>query len=208
MKGGFMDLIKIGKFIQELRKTKKLTQVQLAQRLGVSEKTISKWECGNGFPDTSLMLPLCKELDITANELLSGRLLSSEDYQSSAEENILLLKDNLEKSNKHLLTLEWVLGGISLIFLLSMACIVSYAPLATHWRIILLVIGFFQLVVAVIFGIKIETEAGFYECGHCHHRYIPKYSQVLWAMHFGSTRYMKCPKCHKRSWHRKKINKD
>ena len=73
-----MDLGIIGKFIQERRKAKKLTQVQLSEILEVSEKTISKWESGRGFPDTTLILPLCKVLDITANELLSGKLLPTD----------------------------------------------------------------------------------------------------------------------------------
>ena len=67
-----MDLLKTGKFIADRRKQKKLTQAELANIIGISEKTVSKWECGNGFPDTSLMLPLCEALDISANGLLSG----------------------------------------------------------------------------------------------------------------------------------------
>ena len=74
-----MDLIVTGKFIKEQRKAKGLTQLQLAEKIGVSEKTISKWECGNGFPDTTLMLPLCSALGISANELLSGKILSTDE---------------------------------------------------------------------------------------------------------------------------------
>lgn len=93
-----MDLIKIGKFIQEQRRAKNLTQVQLAQKIGVSEKTISKWECGNGFPDATLMLPLCKELNITSNELLSGKLLGGDkEYREQAEINLLNFKKVQEK---------------------------------------------------------------------------------------------------------------
>ena len=89
-----MDLAKTGKFIQERRRLKNLTQVQLAVKIGVSEKTISKWECGNGFPDTTLMIPLCKELEITANELLSGKLLPNEnEYKEIAEKNLLILNN-------------------------------------------------------------------------------------------------------------------
>ena len=75
-----MDLMQIGKFIAERRKFKKLTQSELAKKMNISEKTVSKWECGYGFPDTSLILPLCNALDITANELLSGKLLSEGSY--------------------------------------------------------------------------------------------------------------------------------
>jgi len=86
-----MDLKIIGKFIQEQRKSKNLTQVQLSQIIGVSEKTISKWECGNGFPDTTLILPLCKALDISANELLSGKRLETNNYKDHAEDNLITL---------------------------------------------------------------------------------------------------------------------
>ena len=71
-----MDQIIIGKFIASERKRKGYTQRQLADLLQISDKTISKWERGNGFPEVSLLLPLCRELDITVNELLSGERLS------------------------------------------------------------------------------------------------------------------------------------
>ena len=83
---------KIGKFILELRKQKGMTQKELAEKVGVSDKTISKWECGNGFPDATLMLPLCNALGITANELLSGkRLKTDKEYKVDAEKNIVAL---------------------------------------------------------------------------------------------------------------------
>ena len=108
-----MDLVKIGKFIQECRKAKNLTQVQLALKIGVSEKTISKWECGNGFPDATLMLPLSKELGITTNELLSGKILSSDkEYKNLAETNLINLKQTQEKTSKFLLTLELLCQGL------------------------------------------------------------------------------------------------
>ena len=88
-----MDQIIIGKFIASERKRKGYTQRQLADLLQISDKTISKWERGNGFPEVSLLLPLCRELDITVNELLSGERVSEEDYQKDyqqkAEENMV-----------------------------------------------------------------------------------------------------------------------
>ena len=93
-----MDLKQTGSFIQELRKEKKLTQVQLALKLNVSEKTISKWECGKGFPDTSLILPLCTELGISANELLSAKKLPTEkEYKETAEKTIAQIKKEQEE---------------------------------------------------------------------------------------------------------------
>ena len=95
-----MDLIKIGKFIQQQRKEKNLTQVQLAQKIGVSEKTISKWECGNGFPDTTLMLPLCSALSISANELLSGKLINENDEYKKLIDGSLECKDYIYQISK------------------------------------------------------------------------------------------------------------
>ena len=204
-----MDLAKIGKFIQERRKAKNLTQVQLALKIGVSEKTISKWECGNGFPDATLMLPLCEVLEISANELLSGKLLkTAEEYKKEADENLINLKKEQEKTSKFLLNLEWVIGVFSVVILLTFAMIASYVDMPDYLRIILIVVGLLFCIVGVGFSIIIEKDAGFYECQHCHHKYIPTYKQVLWSAHFGRTRKMKCPKCNKKSWQRKTINKD
>ena len=86
-----MDQIKIGKFIAETRKAQSMTQKQLADVLSISDKTISKWECGKGLPEVSLMLPLCDVLHITVNDLLSGAKISQTDYQKKAEENLSLI---------------------------------------------------------------------------------------------------------------------
>ena len=84
-----MDQVRIGRFIAEERKKKGWTQKQLAEKLNISDKTVSKWECGNGFPEVSLLLPLCDELGITVNDLLSGEVVSWKDYQKKAENNMV-----------------------------------------------------------------------------------------------------------------------
>ena len=198
-----MDLKIIGNFIKSQRKEKGLTQVELATKLSVSEKTISKWECGYGFPDTTLIFPLCKELDITANELLSGKKLSSEEYQTEAEKNLLTLKKQQEQDHKFLLTLENVLGYLSSITFIILVFVASFANLSTWVRILLIVIGFIHIVVGIHFCLTIEKDAGYYECQHCHNKYIPTYKQILLSMHYGRTRYMKCPKCNKKTWQKK-----
>ena len=200
-----MNQERIGKFIAEQRKAKELTQVKLAELLNVSEKTISKWECGNGFPDTSLILPLCEALGITANELLSGRSLSNEEYKPSAEQNIIELQNLQEKSTKHLLTLEIVIGYMSTISFLLAIFAASFAVENLVWRIVLIASGCISFLIGLFFALKIEKDAGFYECANCHHKYIPTYKSVLWAPHMGRTRYMKCPHCGKKSWNKKTI---
>lgn len=95
-----MDQKKIGKFILEMRKTKGLTQRELAEKIGISDKTISKWECGNSMPDISYLEQLCSALGISVNELLSGEHLSQESYSEKAEENIMALMKENESNRK------------------------------------------------------------------------------------------------------------
>ena len=83
-----MDQVKIGKFIAERRKLNNLTQMQLAEKLNITDRAISKWENGKAMPDSSLMLDLCKELNINVNELLSGEVINMENYNVKAEENL------------------------------------------------------------------------------------------------------------------------
>lgn len=200
-----MDLQIIGRFIKEQRKMKGMTQAELAEKICVSEKTISKWECGNGFPDTSLMLPLCKELGITANELLSGKKLTGDEYMRQAENNLVTLKTQQEQSHKLLLTIEYILGYMSSLTLIILVFVASYINMPTWLRIFLIVFGLIHTIFGIHFCLVIEKDAGFYECQHCHNKYIPTYKQVLFSMHYGRTRYMKCPKCHKKSWQKKVI---
>ena len=92
-----MNQEKIGRFIAELRKEKKLTQIDLANKLGITDRAISKWENGRGLPDLSLLTPLCEILDISINELLSGSRLDKKDYQEKLEKNIINTIDYADK---------------------------------------------------------------------------------------------------------------
>lgn len=204
-----MDLKVTGKFIAEQRKAKGYTQVKLAEKINVSEKTISKWECGNGFPDTTLILPLCQALEITANELLSAKLLpTEEEYKEKAEQNLIELKKSQQSSNKKMLNFEIVIGYFCSILFLGLVTIASYVEMQTYLRIILIVVGLINFIMGVSICLFIEKDAGFYECKHCDNKYVPTLSQILWSMHMGRTRHMKCPKCGKRSWQKKVVSKD
>ena len=202
-----MDQVKVGKFIAECRKNKNLTQFQLAEKLNITDRAISKWETGKGMPDSSIMLELCDELDITVNELLSGEVIKMENYNSKAEENLLEMAKKEEIQNKKMMMYEWVIGGLSSITFLVLIFTLSFAVENTTTRIILFILAFFILIIGISFALKIETETGYYECKICHNKYIPKYSQVYFAMHYGTTRYLKCPKCNKRSWNKKVLTK-
>ena len=200
-----MDLKKTGEFIKQQRKAKNLTQAQLAEKLFVSEKTISKWECGNGFPDTTLMMPLCQVLGISANELLSAKKLDEKEYKAEAEKNLVVLGTEKERSDRLLLTIEWVLGIVSMIVLFASVIVGAVVELPVWARVVIIVVGICVGLFGLHFCTVIETKAGYYECAKCHHKYIPTLSQVYLSMHFGRTRYMKCPNCHKHSWNKKVI---
>ena len=207
-----MDEIKIGKFIAERRKAKNLTQAQLAEQLYVTDRAVSKWECGRSLPDSSIMLDLCKILGITVNELLTGEELEMENYNTQAENNLLELTKQKEEADKRLLAIEVVLGIISTVFLFALigvAVFIVYKHNELAWLAITLIsFGFVVFLIGCFFAVRIEQKAGYYECKHCGYRYVPTYKQTLFAPHMGRSRYMKCPHCGKKSYHKKVISKE
>ena len=115
-----MNQIKIGKFIAECRKKNNLTQMQLAEKLNITDRAVSKWENGKAMPDSSLMLDLCKELKISVNELLSGEMIEMNNYDKRAEENLLKLNKSNEYKSKKL-----VQFGIVIILLVFIIMIIG-----------------------------------------------------------------------------------
>ncbi|MBR1925967.1 MAG: helix-turn-helix domain-containing protein [Clostridia bacterium] len=200
-----MDIILIGQFLKEQRKAKNLTQQELADKIGVSQKTVSKWECGNGLPDATLMIPLCDELEISVNELLSGKKLSEEDYKSNAEQNFMELKIQQEKTTKFLLYFKYVIGYIAAILFGALMSVAIFSNLLPAVKIILLVLSVLFLFVGI--SLLIGRFSGCYECKKCGHKCVPTINQVFWALHIGRRKFMKCPKCGKRSWHKKVVEK-
>ena len=122
-----MNQEKIGRFIASCRKERGLTQARLAERLGITDRAVSKWENGKSLPDASIMLELCDLLKITVNELLSGERLDMDDYRKMAEENIVELRAYEEASNKRLLSLEVVVGYTSSAAFLALVFTASFA---------------------------------------------------------------------------------
>ena len=203
-----MNQVKTGKFIAECRKEKNLTQMQLAEKLGITDKAISKWERGVAMPDASLMLELCDILGINVNELLSGERMSMENYPKEMEKRLVEMVKEKERKDKQMLTLEWVLGILSCIVLFVPVCIATFLPMEEWQRVVVLFSGFVPAIVGFAFALKIEQVAGYYECAACGHKYVPSYKAVNLAMHMGRTRYMRCPKCKKMSWQKKRISKE
>ena len=202
-----MDQIKIGKFIAECRKKNNLTQMQLAEKLNITDRAISKWENGKAMPDSSIMLDLCNELKISVNELLSGEVIKMDAYNEKLEQNLIDMVKQKEEADKRLLTIEIVIGVLISIVFFVLIFIASFVEMEDWLRVTLIVTGFIPFIIMIPFAIRIEQIAGYYECQKCHHKYIPTYSSVFLSMHFGRTRFMKCPKCGKNSWNKKVISK-
>ncbi len=203
-----MDQTKIGKFIAACRKKENLTQMQLAEKMNITDRAVSKWETGKAMPDSSIMLALCDVLKITVNDLLSGEVVSMENYNKELENNLLEMVRQKEEADKRLLKLEIVLGIIAVLPLIAAAVIVSIVPME-EWKGGLLVgLSLVPLLIATPFAIKIEQKAGYYECQKCGHRHVPPYSSVFLAVHIHRTRYMRCPKCGERSWQKKVLRKE
>ncbi|MBR1875422.1 helix-turn-helix domain-containing protein [Candidatus Saccharibacteria bacterium] len=200
-----MDLKKIGKFIIALRNEAGFTQESLAEKLDVSNRSVSKWERGVCLPDPNNMTKLCKLFDINYNELLSGQRLKTSEYEKRAEENLKEFSEIETAQNKKLLFYENVIGYMSSVAFLVLVFTASYVEMPIFTRIILFVFGFILLIVGASFCLKIETETGKYKCKNCGHCYVPKYSTVYLAQHIGRTRKMRCPKCGKKSWSKKVV---
>ena len=203
-----MDLEKIGKFIADCRKNKNLTQMQLAEKLNITDRAISKWECGKAMPDSSIMLELCEVLGISVNELLTGEELEMEKYNKQTEFNLIELVKQKEESDKRLLNIEIVLMTISIAFFIATIAVISFVEMPLWAKILIGIGGFIQLLLATLISFRIEQKAGYYECQECHHRYVPTFKQSIFAPHMGRTKHMKCPCCGKKTWNKKVMSKE
>ena len=202
-----MDQIKIGKFIASCRKEQGMTQAVLAEKLGISDRAVSKWETGKSLPDSGIMLELCELMKINVNELLSGEKIMAESYDKRAEENLLAMKREVEEKNRQMLRMEYWLALPTVIAGLAMVFMASFIEMPVWLRIVLILFALVMIFTVSFIAVGIEQKAGYYECQNCHHRYVPTYWQTNLAMHMGRTRYMKCPKCGKRSWQKKVLQK-
>ena len=201
-----MDQIKIGRFIAERRKQAGLTQVQLAERLGITDRAVSKWETGRALPDSSIMLTLCEMLDITVNDLLSGEKISMENNQKN-EQLLLEMAKELEKKNKTIWNAMWIIMTVSILGLIGGLAIIAFFMPEGPWMLVAIISLCVVFLIPCFYALKLEVSVGAYKCKHCGYEIVPTYKQALNAMHMGTTRYLKCPECNKRSWCKKVIKK-
>ncbi len=202
-----MDQLKIGNFIAECRKSKNLTQMQLAEKLGITDKAISKWERGISMPDSSIMLELCDILGISVNELLSGEKINMENNSQQNEQLLLDMAKELERKNKTIWASMWVIMSVSIIALLAGLSIAAFLIPEGIWQLVTILGVCIVFLIPCFYALKLEVSVGAYKCKNCGFEIVPTYSEAMWAMHRGTTRRLKCPKCNKRTWCKKVIVK-
>lgn len=212
-----MDQMKTGRFIAQCRKEKGLTQFQLGEALGVTDRAVSKWERGLSLPDASIMQDLCSQLGITINELFTGeRLDVMDNYNKQLEENLLEMKRREEEKNRQMLRMSNVIGIMSgALFLIGVISLAKEGRIdgslihrGTQPPTVEFVVAAIGALAGLFYAGEVERKAGYYHCKECGHDYVCNTGDYFNAPHFGRTRYMKCPHCGKRSWMKKVVVKD
>ncbi|MGN0515073.1 MAG: helix-turn-helix domain-containing protein [Lachnospiraceae bacterium] len=201
-----MDQILIGRFIAQERKRKGYTQKQLSEKLGISDKTVSKWERGNGFPEVSLLLPLCNELDITVNELLSGERVSEEDYRKKAEENMVNLVKEAQESKKKII-LSAMVSMLALVAAVPLFVLSGAIAMDTWLKIILIIIGIVVIVSGIVIACILDRDAGAFECPECNTRFVPEMKDYVMGPHTITKRKLVCPHCGAHKYCKKVLTK-
>ena len=198
-----MDQIKIGNFIKQKRIEKNMTQSELAEKLNITDRAVSKWERGLCLPDAGTMPILCDILSISINDLFSGEKVDMKDNEKRLEENLLEMTQLKEQKDKQLLQLEYVIGFGSVFTYMAFIFLASFIKMDRILSVALIISAAIIIIIGVIFSLKIEQLAGYYKCSNCDHKYTPTYKSIFFAPHINRTRYMKCPKCGKKTWNKK-----
>ncbi|MBR5277777.1 MAG: helix-turn-helix domain-containing protein [Clostridia bacterium] len=202
-----MNQIKIGRFIAECRKKANLTQMQLAEKLGITDKAVSKWERGVAMPDTSIMLELCNILGISVNELLSGEKINMENNNQKNEQLLLDMAKELEKKNKTIWSSMWAIMIVSMTALIAGIFIAAFLIPEGVWQLVAILGISVLFLIPCFYALKLEVSVGAYKCQNCGYEIVPTYKEVMMAMHRGFTRHLLCPKCNKRTWCKKVLKK-
>ena len=202
-----MDQVKIGRFIASQRKCKNLTQIQLAELVGVTDRAVSKWETGRSLPDYSALPTLCEVLGISINELLCGEKLTMENNDTKHEQLLLDMTKELQQKNKTIWRTLWIIMSVGIVALLACLLVAGLLLPEGPWQLVMIVASCVVFLIPCFYALKLEVSVGFYKCKHCGHEIVPTYKEALNAMHMGTTRYLKCPNCNQKSWCKKVVDK-
>ena len=198
-----MDQIKIGKFIAECRKKKNLTQAQLAEKLNITDRAVSKWETGKAMPDSDIMLGLCYILGISVNELLCGEKIDTEQKSEQLTELIFQMAKNEERYHKRFRYSAYLILATSLIALVCLITLISLLIPECGFQDFLIIVSVILFIIPCIIALKFKVETGYYECKKCQHMFVPNYKEITLLMQTPTRRLLKCPKCGKWTWCKK-----
>lgn len=202
-----MNQMKIGRFIAECRKKNGLTQMQLAEKLNITDRAVSKWENGKSLPDVSLMLDLCGELKISVTELLQGEAIDKNNHSEAAEKALLEMAKKEELQNKRLMTAMWTIVITNCLFYTGIIFTATKLGKDTTFSAVVCCVSTVVYLAAIFISLKFEADTGYYECKYCHHKFVPTYKEVMMSVHLSTTRRLRCPNCHKKSWAKKVMSK-
>ena len=198
-----MDQIKIGKFIAECRKKKNLTQAQLAEKLNISDRAISKWETGKAMPDSNIMLGLCNILGINVNELLCGETIDLEQKDEQLNELIFQMATNEERYHKRLRRSAYLIVATSLAALIFLVTLISLLIPECGFQYFMIAVSIILFIIPCTIALKFKVETGYYECKNCQHMFVPNYKEIALLMQTPKRRLLKCTKCGKWTWCKK-----
>ena len=160
------------------------------------------------MPDSSIMLELCAVLKISVNDLLCGEKISMENNNQKNEQLLLSMAKEVERKNKTIWISMWVIMIISMTALFAGILIAAFLMPEGIWQLITILGICILFLIPCFYALKLEVSVSAYKCKNCGHEIVPTYSEALWAMHRGTTRYLKCPECNKRTWCKKVLNKE
>ena len=173
-----MDNIKVGKFITECRKNKNLTQAQLAEKLNITDRAISKWETGKAMPDSDIMLDLCNILEINVNELLCGEKIDIVQNDEQLNKLIFQMAKNEERYHKRLRYSAYLILTISLIASVCLITLISLLIPECGFQNFLIIVSIILFLIPCMMALKFKVETGYYECKNCQHMFVPNYKEI------------------------------
>ena len=181
--------------------------MQLAENLNITDRAVSKWERGLSLPDAAIMLKLCDIIGISVNELLTGEKNDKENSSLKKDQLLVDLAKELEQKNKTIWTSMWVIMIISMSVLFAGTLLAAFFIPEGPWQLVTILVICVLFLTPCFYALRLEISVGLYKCKTCSEEIVPTYTQALNAVHIGTTRYLNCPRCNKRTWCKKVIKK-
>ncbi len=201
-----MDMQKIGTFLAELRKERNLTQDELGEQIGVTNKTVSRWENGNYLPPAEMLQILSELYGVSINELLAGGRLDEKHYKERAEEYIVT--DLMKKRNEAIkrLTVSCIVAAITILAGLSIILLSALLSAPIWLKIGCIVFSLIIIILGIGVCCVLTVDAGVYECPECGEKFVPSMKDFIGGAHMLTRRKLKCPKCGKKNFCKKRLS--